>query len=352
MGELLFCVSLFLVKGVGPARFRMLIDEFGSPENVFTADPKKLRRFLPEKTVRELKQFDHKISEKIIKKTDLIGAKIICLNFPEYPEKLKPFSYSPPLLWVKGDLNCLNGITIGVVGTRKPSLYGIRMTKKIVEALVEAGFVIISGGAYGIDTVAHRTALESGGKTIAILGSGLDVPYPARNKKLFEEISRSGAVISEYPPGTGPNAENFPRRNRIISALSDALLVMEAGASSGALLTARWALDQGKEIFSLPGPIDSEKSTGTNRLIKEGARIITDVEDILEEFGLGSVKTKSVSLSPQEQRVYEKLSNEPVHIDRLLIELEMDITELLSILLGLELKGLVQQIPGKYYVKL
>ncbi len=349
MDDLTYCVSLSLVKGVGPARFKMLIRQFGSPMEVFRADFVELRKLIHEKIVNEIKNFDFSVAEDILRKTEVIDARIVCEGHAEYPEKLRPYNYSPPVIWVKGDISGLNGLTIGVVGTRRPTPYGIRMTRRIVEALVEAGFTIVSGGAYGIDTVAHRTAIDSGGKTVAILGSGLDVPYPWRNRRLFDEIT---GLISEYPPGTGPNAENFPRRNRIISALSDAIVVIEAGKSSGALLTARWALDQGKEIFALPGPVDSDKSQGTNRLIREGAKIVTEIDDILEEFGLHYEKSRKVDLGEKEKRVYDRLGGEPVHIDKLLKELDMDVTELLGILLNLELKGLVQQIPGKYFVKL
>ncbi len=352
MDDLLFRVALFMVKGVGPSRYRLLINRFGSPQNVFDASLSELSELVTQRVAKGIKGFDIGKAEGVLRRTEEIGAQIIALDSPEYPERLKPYSYSPPLLWVKGDLSCLNGLTIGIVGTRRPDSYGIRATKKITSALVDSGFTVVSGGAVGIDTVAHRTALEHNGKTVAVLGSGLDVPYPWHNRELFSKISESGALVSEFPPGTKPNAENFPKRNRIISALSDGLVVIEAGRTSGALLTARWALEQGKEIFSLPGPFDSEKSIGTNRLIKEGAKPITEIQDILEEFGLVEEKKhEEISLSGREKEVFDALGYEPIHIDKLTEKTGMEVTEVLGILLGLELKGLVTQIPGKYFVK-
>lgn len=351
MDELLYSVALSMVKGVGPARYRMLLEKFSNAISVFNANFEDLREVVSEGVAKSIKTFDLSSAKVILNRSKELGFEIISLQSDLYPERLRYFNYSPPILWVKGDLSALMGNTVGVVGTRRPDSYGIRATKKIVESLSELNFTIVSGGAYGIDTVAHKTALENGGKAVAVLGSGLDIPYPWQNRGLFNKISESGALISEFPPGTKPNAENFPKRNRIISALSDALVVIEAGETSGALLTARWALEQGKEIFVLPGPFDSEKSRGTNRLIKEGARIITDVNDILEEFGLEKVEKKEVQLTPKEREIFELLGDDPIHIDQLVLKTSMDVTEILGVLLGLELKGLVRQIPGKYFVR-
>ncbi len=351
MDELLYSLALSMVKGVGPARYRLLIEKFGSASAVFSSKRKDLMDVVSSSVADNIKNFDLSKAEEVLIRSEKLGLDVVSIQSAVYPDRLRFFSYSPPILWVKGDMNVLMGNTVGVVGTRRPDSYGIRATKKIVESLSSSNLTIVSGGAYGIDTVAHKTALDNDGKTVAVLGSGLDVPYPWQNRGLFEKIPESGALISEFPPGTKPNAENFPKRNRIISALSDLLVVIEAGNTSGALLTARWALEQGKEIFALPGPFDSEKSRGTNRLIKEGARIITDVNDILEEFGLVKREKAVVQLTVKEQSVLELLCDDPVHVDQLVLKTSMDITEILGILLNLELKGLVRQIPGKYFVK-
>ncbi len=351
MDELLCAVALSMVKGVGPARYRLLVERFGGAAGVFVADFEDLKSVVSENVAKNIRGFDFSVAKKVIDRSNELGFEIVTLQSNLYPERLKYFNYSPPVFWLKGNLGVLEGNTVGVVGTRRTDSSRTRAKKKSVEALSEENITIISGGAYGIDTVAHKTTLDNGGETVAVLGSGLDVPYPWQNRALFEKISESGALISEFPPGTKPNAENFPKRNRIISALSDALVIIEAGETSGALLTARWALEQGKEIFALPGPFDSEKSRGTNRLIKEGARIITNVNDILEEFGLTRSERKEIQLTSKEQEIFQLLEGDPVHIDQLVLKTSMDVTEILSILLGLELKGLIRQIPGKYFVR-
>jgi DNA processing protein len=249
---------------------------------------------------------------------------------------------------------------IAVVGTRYTSGYGRQTTERLTSALCEQPLTIVSGMARGVDTVAHRTALEKGARTIAALGSGLDKPYPYENRALMEAIAEQGAVVSEQPLGTDPDAMNFPQRNRIISGMSLGVLVIEAGEKSGALITARYALEHNREVFAVPGPLTSETSVGTNRLIKEGtAKLIQNVGDILVELP-GSLRLPAPeapvqepppSLSPEERRVYDLLGATPLHIDRIAALLEMTTSRALGLLLALELKEGARQLPGKQFVK-
>jgi DNA processing protein len=231
------------------------------------------------------------------------------------------------------------------------------VTEQFSKELVESKFTIVSGMARGIDTIAHRQALKSGGRTIAVLGSGIDKIYPPENRKLSEQISENGAVISEYPFGTNPDGGNFPRRNRIISGLSLGILITEAGAKSGALITAFQALEQNREVFAVPGPINSGKSAGSNQLIKEGAKLVQGMQDILQELEgqveqkISAPERKRPKLHGMEKNVYEFLNDEPVHVDALAMKAGKSVPEILTILLTLELMGVVKQLSGKMFVQ-
>jgi len=279
-----------------------------------------------------------------------------------YPEGLKQIFDPPVVLFQKGSLQPEDSVSIAVVGTRSPSSYGAQVTEKLTRELVKVGFTIVSGLARGIDTIAHRTALKADGRTIAVLGSGLDLIYPAENRRLALEIEASGAVLTEYPFGTKPDASNFPKRNRIISGLTLGTLVVEAGTKSGALITANFATEQGREVFAVPGPITSRRSAGTNHLIKEGARLVQGLDDILQELDLklralrkmettANGATVPKNLSRDEQQLWELLTDEPQHIDVLSQKMGEPSSRVLSLLLTLELKDVVKQLPGAYFVR-
>jgi DNA processing protein len=279
---------------------------------------------------------------------------------PCYPSHLKRIADAPVLLYFKGKSECLNDTSIAVVGTRNPTPYGRLITERLTKQLAEAGFCIISGLARGVDTLVHRTVLGNDGTTIAVLAGGIDWIYPAENKDLAEEITGRGGLISEYPLGMRPEAMNFPKRNRIISGLSLGVLVTEAGIKSGALITAFNALEQNREVFAVPGPVTSEKSRGTNEIIKEGAKLVQGIEDITEELSgqldLFESKKKTnqrklPELDTREEKIISAIGQESVHIDTLALRTGMTTAEILTVLLGLELNGLVKQLSGKMFVR-
>ena len=276
---------------------------------------------------------------------------------PEFSNLLLQISDIPCILYYCGDIALLNQDSLAIVGARKASFYGLRQAKLMAAELSGHNLVITSGMARGIDAAAHEGTLEAGGKTIAVLGSGLDIPYPRENLALFKQICEAGLVISEYPLGTQPLPRNFPIRNRIISGISNGVFVVEAQAKSGSLITCDFALEQGKEVFALPGPVNNPASIGTLRLIQNGAKLVIYAEDILEELGRGidnalfvQRKNQTAKINLEEKGILNQLYWEPVHIDTLIEKLKNP--ELFTILLNLELKGLIKELPGKYYVRL
>lgn len=281
------------------------------------------------------------------------GIKILFKIEPQFPEKLKHIPYAPLFLYVKGVLD-ISSPSIAVIGSRKPTEYGKEVARKFCTALAKEKMVIISGLARGIDGIAHKSTLEVGGITIGVLGSGLDVIYPREHETLYHQIvQKNGTIVSEFPLGTRPKKENFPIRNRIISGLSDAVLVVEAGKKSGTLITVKWALTQGKEVFAIPGNIFSSQSEGTLYLIKSGANVVTSPEDILEFFGIEKKEKSRASrvtekVSPEERRVLDALSTYPITLDELILKTNLSPSELLSILTELELKDLVEFLPGNF----
>ncbi len=292
--------------------------------------------------------------EKELKFIEKEEIKILLYLDDAYPERLKEITDFPPVLFVKGDTSIFSGHCIAVIGTRSPSSYGESMAKKFSYELAQSGVVIVSGMARGIDSISHQSAIDAGGKTIAVLGSGIDKIYPPENKKLYYKIAKRGAVISEFPIGMPPYPGNFLKRNRIISGLSEGVLVIEAPEKSGVFSTVNWALMQGKDVFALPSNITNERGAGTNKLIKEGAYLVTSVKDILNILKIYpeyEKKVKEVKISPEEEKIFSLISFEPVHFDKLLEESEKNMGELSSLLLSLEIKGLIKQLPGKYYVR-
>lgn len=279
-----------------------------------------------------------------------------------YPTNLKYIYDPPPALYIKGNIIPQDNIAIAVVGSRQASYYGLKNAQELAFELAAGGITIISGLARGVDSAAHRGALKAGGRTIAVLGSGLNMIYPEENKGLAEEISRNGAVVSEFPQDTPPHRHNFPRRNRIISGLSLGVLVVEAAKRSGALITVGFALEQGREVFALPGKIDSFTSQGTHDLIKQGAKLVESTEDIIEELEplracqVNQTESESKAkiepnLPEEEKQVYSCLSCEPLHIDELAQKVNLSYGRLLTCLLKLEYKKLVKELPGKTFIR-
>jgi len=374
--NLKYWVALKWVEGVGNVGFKALLEAFGTPQKVFEA-PLSMIKAVPgigDKTAPQIKSFkDWKKVEKELEFADRTCVSIVTSQDPLYPSQLLSTYDYPAFLYVKGHLK-EDDINVAVVGSRTASTYGKFTTERLCRELVLRGITVISGLARGIDSAAHRGALSGKGRTIAVLGCGLDVVYPPENEKLFTEISLQGALISEFPFGTPPNAPNFPARNRIISGISLGVVVVEASEKSGSLITARIALEQGREVFAVPGSIDSSGSRGTNKLIKQGAKLIENIEDILEEIlpqvprEPKSVKTDQRQKQPDdhqkiptsspdlilketEKTVWQVLSQKPVHIDQIITSTRLTAHEVLGILLNLELQGLIEQKPGKTYMR-
>ncbi len=374
--NLKYWVALKWVEGVGNVGFKALLEAFGTPQKVFEA-PLSMIKAVPgigDKTAPQIKSFkDWKKVEKELEFADRTCVSIVTSQDPLYPSQLLSTYDYPAFLYVKGHLK-EDDVNVAVVGSRTASTYGKFTTERLCRELVLRGITVISGLARGIDSAAHRGALSGKGRTIAVFGCGLDVVYPPENEKLFTEISLQGALISEFPFGTPPNAPNFPARNRIISGISLGVVVVEASEKSGSLITARIALEQGREVFAVPGSIDSSGSRGTNKLIKQGAKLIENVEDILEEI-LPQVtrapkvvkpdqrqkqpddQQKILTSSPDlvlketEKTVWQVLSQKPVHIDQIITSTGLTAHEVLGILLNLELQGLIEQKPGKTYLR-
>jgi DNA processing protein len=286
------------------------------------------------------------------------GGKIITLKDDVYPKRLREIYDPPPLLYVRGELKEEDELAISIVGSRKTSPYGRWITEKMSQELVRHGVTIVSGMARGIDALAHSGAISGGGRTIAVLGCGVDVIYPSENRSLFAKIIDHGAVLSEFSMGSPPEGGHFPKRNRIISGLSIGVVVVQASAESGSLITASYALEQGREVFAVPGNIGAEGSRGTHQLIKEGAKLVESSEDILEEIlpqwkrergGTQKVEGPERDLTEEESMLYERLGETPLHIDVLIRESQFDPGKVSSLLLNLELKGLVSQWPGKCF---
>ena len=358
MSDLKYWLGFNLVKGIGPAKVQALLDFFGSPAAAWHAtrlqleriglDRRAIRNFLD---TRESLDLDAALAE-------VAAAQIRLLTWESeaYPAYLREIPSAPPLLYQRGELLEQDRLAVAVVGTRRLTSYGRQVTQDLVTSLVQSGITIVSGLARGIDAVAHKTALEYGGRTVAVLGSGLDRIYPAENRGLAQEMmSGQGAVISEYGLGVRPESKNFPPRNRIISGLSLGIVVIEAGERSGAQITTRFALEQGRDVFAVPGNIHSRASKGTNRLIQQGAKLVTGVDDILEELNLSMVTAQTaVQLAlpetAEEAAVIAHLSRQPIHIDALCRATEMPAAMVSSTLTMMELKGIVQQVGGMQYV--
>lgn len=346
-----------LVSGIGPTRLARLIEHCGSVEAAWHAHPNDLAAAgVDAKTSTTFLKIRHQINlETELERVVQAGVRIVTCEDGDYPLLLSQIPAPPPLIYVRGTLSSADSWSIAVVGTRSPTTYGKEATRRIVADLAHNSITIVSGLAMGIDTVAHKMALEAGTRTLGVLACGVDMPYPERNRRLTEQITENGALISEYPLGTRPVASNFPPRNRIISGLSLGTLVVEAGQKSGASITVNFALDQGRDVFAVPGSIFSSKSEGTHRLIRNGAGLATCAQDILEALNLMTVSVQQeiahiVPDDPTEATLLALLSGEPQHADVLSRTSCLPAAVVASTLALLELKGHVRQVGSMEYV--
>lgn len=371
MDRLLPWFILKSVPGVGNHIFKLLIDRFGSPENIFQSKLEDIVKVdgVSTKTATAILNSTLKSSlnyKTISKAQDEIeiakkkGYHIITLADALYPPLLYQIHDPPPFIYVYGILD-RSIRRIAIVGSRKASAYGLTITKRLAQGLAAFNVTLVSGMALGIDTAAHIGALAGNGKTIAVLGSGLENIYPKKNRELFYKIAQNGAVISEFPLHTAPEAYNFPKRNRIISGFSLGTVVVEATDKSGSLITARLAAEQNREVFAVPGNINSFKSAGAHRLIKQGAKLVENVNDILEEFqhifNINGASKETAQkpvenipdISSDEDKIFKVLGPYPIHIDELLQKVSMETGKLSGLLLQMELKGIIQQFNGKLF---
>ncbi len=359
MDDLRYWVGFNLVRGIGPIRLRALLEVFGDVESAWNAPESDLRRVgLDSRSLGNLLKARRQIDlDEVLQQIERAGVHILTWASSDYPHLLSQLVDAPPVLYVRGEIIPADEWAIGLVGTRKATVYGREVAHRLSGDLARSGVTIVSGLARGIDGIAHRAALEAGGRTIAVLGCGVDYIYPREHRKLAAAIVENGALISDYSLGTRPEASNFPPRNRIISGLSLGVVVVEAGLSSGALITADFAADQGREVFAVPGSILSPASQGCNRLLRDGAAIVTEVRDVLETLHLDRLAEQQVAreILPEnatEAAVWAELTLEPAHVDDLSRQVDLPVETVNSTLVMMELKGMVRQVAPLQYVRI
>ena len=355
-------LALRAVNGVGLVLFQRLVSCFGSPGAVFEASREDLlgvRGVSPAAAQAILDFRDWDRMEAQLQRVKGAGAEVLTWDDPDFPSGLRQIPYPPPVLFVQGGIIEEDRVAVALVGTRKPSCYGVKTCRRLAGGLAARGVTVVSGLARGIDTAAHQGALEEGGRTLAVLGCGLDVVYPPENRELYRKIPEAGALITEFDLGARPEAANFPRRNRLISGLSLGVVVVEAGVKSGTNITVRFALDQGREVFAVPGPVDAPGSVGPHSLIQQGAKLVREVKDILEELpgvtfrppGTGVKEPGAIRSAPlPDDPVLAFLGAAPIQLEELVAATHLAPAEVLSRLTMLEIQGLVRELPGKCYV--
>lgn len=365
-------MGLNCVPGVGSITCRRLIDAFGSPRMVFRASRRELMEVdgVGEELARRISAFEAEGAiEREVAACEKAAVTVCTLGCDSYPEQLLNLYDPPPVLYLRGTLLASDRVSVALVGTRRPTAYGRSVAEKLARGLAELGFTVVSGLARGIDGLAHSSALAVSGRTVAVLGHGIDRVFPAEHRELAGRVADSGALITEFPIGTPPARHNFPRRNRIISGLAMGTVVVEASGGSGSLITARCAMEQGREVFAVPGPVTTDTSRGAHRLIKEGATLIEGVDDILEALPLhlrallregvergetpGEAEAPGAPSAPrvsaEERTLLGLISSEPRHIDRIIEESGLAPSAVSGLLVQLELKGLVARRPGSIY---
>lgn len=358
-----YLVGLNLISEISPRRMGILLSRFPSPRAIWEASVEDLAALpgFSEVAPRIATNRDEGAIDRELQLAKELQARIVTLLDPEYPPLLREIEDPPAVLYVKGEGEIDSRKALGIVGTRRASGYGKAVAHRLAAELARLGIIVVSGLALGIDTAAHHGALDGGGTTVAVLGAGLGRIYPAENEGLAQKIEKEGGLIlSEFPILAPPAKWTFPQRNRIISGLSRGVIVVEAPEKSGALITARLALEQGREVFAVPGQVTSFASRGTNRLIQDGARLVMDAEDILSEFpDLATLihptpaqgEAQESLLSPLQQQVYDLIGLEPTHIDDIIAKGKISPTEAAHILLTLQLKNLIQEVEGRRYIR-
>ncbi len=352
-------VSLNLIPQIGSARLERLLEHFGQPEAIFRASRQSLTAVVGEQLGQSILDFDTGKLKADLALAQKSGIKVLTLLDQEYPAALRQIPGPPMVLYCLGQITPADNLAVGIVGSRQASFYGLNNAQNFAAQLAARGITVVSGMARGVDTFAHRGALKAKGRTLAVIGSGFKHIYPQENADLAEEIAACGAVISEFPMEVKPLPQNFPRRNRLISGLSLGVLITEAARNSGALITADFALEQGKEVFALPGRIDSAGSLGTNALLKQGAKLVTCCEDILEELNLVDAGGKDIEPPPenkipadrQERELYGHIGDQPVAIDELVQKSSLASSRVLNLLLKLQFKKLIRILPDKQYMR-
>jgi DNA processing protein len=357
MDDKKYWVGFNLIKGIGAVRMQALINHFDDLESAWKAAPIHLAEAglslkLIERIVQAREQVD---LEKVWARIESQGIKILTWKDEAYPQRLKEIEQPPPVLYVRGEYLPDDLYAVAIVGTRRVTPYGRQITEELTSYLASNGITVVSGLARGVDAIAHQTALKAGGRTLAVLGSGVDKIYPPEHRQLAQQMMGQGSIVSDYAPGTPPDASNFPPRNRIISGLSLAVVVVEAGETSGALITAEFAAEQGREIFAVPGSILAPQSKGTNKLIQKGALPLLSINDLMQALNLtrmGEHKAarKIIPADETERRVMSILSAEPLHVDEIRNQTELPIEKVSATLALMELKGMVRQVGGMNYV--
>jgi DNA processing protein len=357
VSDIRYWLGFNLVPRIGPVRLRALLSYFKDIELAWRADPPTLRAAkLPPDAIDKLVSVRSHINlDDELAKVAKAGLKLVCWESPDYPSLLQRIDQPPPLLYVCGNLQVIDELAVAIVGTRNPTSYGKEVARHLTTDLTRNKVTIVSGLALGIDGIAHQAALDAGGRTLAVLGCGLDWTYPASHRSLAEHITHSGALISDYPLGTKPEAINFPPRNRIISGLTLGTVVVEAGMDSGALITLQFALDQGRDTFAVPGSIFSRASAGTNAAIMQGkAKLVAGAEDILNELNLNMIIQQEevrevIPATPTETLLLGIISQEPLHIDEIVRQANLSIAAVSSTLCLMELKGMVLRVDNSRY---
>lgn len=354
--NLKYLTALTLIKKLKTNHLGLVLNEYESLEDAFSSTGIELPG-LPAEASQLISGFnDWAKVDELLEKFEEESIKLISIKDDSYPDTLRDLDDSPPILFQKGRDLDMASPSVAIVGTRRPTSYGKAMTEKIAFDLASAGVTIVSGMARGCDSAAHKGALKAGGYTVAVFGTGIDVCYPRENKKLFDEIVETGTVVTEFAVGMAPLKHHFPLRNRIVSGLSNALILTEAPYRSGAMMTARFASEQGKEVFALPGSVANENTQGPHKLIKDGATLIESAKDVLNildlDLQLFPEKTTSQVLKGEQKTIIDLLSSEPLHIDKLAHKCNVKVWRLSTILLEMELKGLVEKQPGNIYSRL
>jgi DNA processing protein len=363
-------LALTMTQGIAARLSAKLLDEFGSPDEVFRAPLPLLERCnLPTAVAQAVhkKQAFKRAEKELAAIRGIENLRLVSRTDPEYPPTLLEIYDSPALLYVRGNAEVLSEVSIGIVGTRKPTLYGTQMAERLGRELAARGLVVVSGLARGVDAISHLGAMAVGGRAIGVLGTGVNVCYPKENKKLFEKVLERGAIISEFPLGTHPSPENFPIRNRIVAGMPVGVVVVEGAQYSGSLITARLAIEFGREVFGVPGNVTQPVSFAPNQLIRQGAKLVTNGEDVIEDLPTpiraALVRAEApesaqlnllaaACLNSSEKKIYELLTtDQPVHIDDIMERSGLNSSEVLATLFDLEMKGIVRQLPGKQFAK-